>query len=120
MLLSNTCYNTMEKLAEEFSGYSFIEYEPKELCKVVDAMFLLADFGVRQEFSPLPDSAILAQVDEEKELYKYANNLVGRSIAKHARTLAQHKRITDTAALHSRLAISLETLKARPIIGTYK
>jgi hypothetical protein len=78
MALSDTCSDALYELQNDFVGYADWNYKPSELSRIVNAMYELAEFMIRQDVSPhaklehleeIIDGAVVARIfdiaDEE-------------------------------------------------------
>ena len=61
MALSDTCFEALDDLQNDLVGYADWGYSPKELNRIVIAMFELGSFMVRQD---IPPDSSLDKVDD--------------------------------------------------------
>lgn len=53
MALSDTCADVLDKLANDLINYSSMGYDPKELSKIITAMYELSSFMVTHDMPPM-------------------------------------------------------------------
>lgn len=104
MALSDSCFDALSNLQDEFIHYSEWGYSPKELSKITKAMYELCAFILKQDLSPNM---------KPRNQDKFVDSGVIDQLIKKANATGKQefiKVLADVAKYHTRLDRGIQTI----------